>query len=115
MCFFDLSEDRLIKEVKILKPVLWPVFFVQTRFLFGKKERMEDLNRNNYFYLTDRRICEQKLIKTKPVRPDSAKFCYFGENVQGILRVYLVLGKSCHLLWQKIYNIEQFFIAVNGQ
>ena len=31
------------------------------------------------------------------------------------LRVYLVFGKNCYLLWQILYIIGQFFMVVNGQ
>ena len=50
--------------------------------------------------------------------PDLAKFGYFDKiyYVLGILlRVYLLFGKTLHLLWQNLYTIGRIFIAVNDQ
>ena len=54
----------------------------------------------------------------KPVWPDLAKFCNFGETLKdldNLMRAYFVFGKFLSLLWQKNYAIRQSFIAVDGQ
>ena len=52
------------------------------------------------------------------VRPDLAKFSYFGKILKvfgKFLRVYLVFGTIFNLLWQFFYILGQFFIIDNKQ
>ena len=42
----------------------------------------------------------------------------FAQNLKSLcqfLRVYLVFGKNCYLLWQILLTVEQLFMVVNGQ
>ena len=58
------------------------------------------------------------IIERKSVRPDLAKFLYFGKIFQvldNFLRLYLLFGKSFNRLWQILYAIGQVFVDINGQ
>ena len=46
--------------------------------------------------------------KILPIWQNLKSLCQF-------LRVYLVFGKNCYLLWQILLTVEQLFMVVNGQ